>query len=326
MTLSPSPIASRPQDPGHSDDSALSCAQTLLLEKLPKDAARILVLRGRDETLEEAIRARSGASVVAADLAGWPQDGDCHSLEAIVARPLANAQAESSSIQPSTFDCVVCDSLLDCTPEPLSLLRRAERLLERGGRLLAAAANVRRRQSIWSLLAGVWPPPGGRPETVRWHTRREIEKLFFRAGFESCTLCPAPTAELQQWIAQGRPGRAEIGGLAIDGLADQDAEELHAAEYVVEATAAGRPSYGLTSIVIVTHDQLAYTKACLESIRFRTDEPYEVIVVDNGSSDDTPEWLRAQSDVRLIENADNRGFPAAANQGIRAASGGTCCC
>ena len=216
MTRS-SPIASPPEDPSRGAGYALSCAQTLLVENLPKDASRILVLRGRDEALEDAIRARSRGAVVAADVSGWPQDRNCHSLEAVLGQPLDEARQELSSGEASTFDCIVCDGLLDCTPEPLSLLRRAEKLLDRGGRLLATAANVRHSQSIWSLLAGHWPPADQRADVVRWFTRREIEKLFFRAGFDSSTVSPAPTAELEQWIAQGRPGRVELGGLVIVG-------------------------------------------------------------------------------------------------------------
>jgi GT2 family glycosyltransferase len=41
------------------------------------------------------------------------------------------------------------------------------------------------------------------------------------------------------------------------------------------------------------------------------------VVVDNASSDDTVERVRARTGVRLIANRDNRGFAAAANQGVR---------
>jgi O-antigen biosynthesis protein len=78
---------------------------------------------------------------------------------------------------------------------------------------------------------------------------------------------------------------------------------------------------GLTSILIVTHNQLAYTRLCLDSIRTRTDEPYELIVIDNASSDGTVGYLRAQNDVRMVTNEVNRGFPAAVNQGIALARG-----
>ena len=61
-------------------------------------------------------------------------------------------------------------------------------------------------------------------------------------------------------------------------------------------------------------------------LRFLTDEPYELIVMDNGSTDGTVDWLKAQPDVRLIENAENHGFPAAVNQGIAARKASRYCC
>src|SRR5439155_15330279 len=92
-------------------------------------------------------------------------------------------------------------------------------------------------------------------------------------------------------------------------------------QYLLSAVPTSAPDHGKTSIVVVTSNQLVYTKQCIESIRERTDEPYELIVVDNASTDGTIEYVRSLRDVRLIANADNRGFPAAANQGVRVASG-----
>ena len=72
----------------------------------------------------------------------------------------------------------------------------------------------------------------------------------------------------------------------------------------------------LVSIVIPTFNGIKYTKICLESIRRCTMHPYEIIAVDNASTDGTVEYLKEQPDVRLIENSVNKGFPAACNQGI----------
>lgn len=84
----------------------------------------------------------------------------------------------------------------------------------------------------------------------------------------------------------------------------------------------GNPSRdGLTSIVIVTHNQLAHTRRCLDSVARLTPEPHEVIVVDNSSTDGTRAYLESLPGVRVILNSGNRGFPAAANQGILAANG-----
>lgn len=76
------------------------------------------------------------------------------------------------------------------------------------------------------------------------------------------------------------------------------------------------------SIVILTHNKLEYTKMCIESIRQYTQTiPYEIIVVDNNSTDGTRDWLLAQTDLKIIANPSNVGFPAGCNQGILAANG-----
>ncbi len=95
------------------------------------------------------------------------------------------------------------------------------------------------------------------------------------------------------------------------------------AEVLVPAV---REAFLLASVVVVTFNNLPLTRACLSSVLKRTDWPhFEVIVVDNGSTDGTPEYLRdlAASDgrVRVILNGDNRGFAAANNQGLALAEG-----
>ncbi|MFC4596947.1 glycosyltransferase family 2 protein [Cohnella hongkongensis] len=77
----------------------------------------------------------------------------------------------------------------------------------------------------------------------------------------------------------------------------------------------------LTSIVILTLNNLDQTMRCLHSIRVFTNSPYELIFVDNGSTDGTVAWLSQQPDVKLIANGVNRGFAAACNQGAAAAAG-----
>lgn len=78
----------------------------------------------------------------------------------------------------------------------------------------------------------------------------------------------------------------------------------------------------MTSIVILTYNKLEYTKLCLNSIRQYTEPAtYDIIVVDNHSTDGTVAWLQSQPDLRLILNNDNIGFPAGCNQGIAIAGG-----
>jgi GT2 family glycosyltransferase len=82
------------------------------------------------------------------------------------------------------------------------------------------------------------------------------------------------------------------------------------------------------SIVVLTHNNLRYTEECVEAIERHT-EDYQLVVVDNASSDDTPEYLRRLEDthpnVSAILNRENLGFAGGCNQGVSAARHGTVC-
>jgi GT2 family glycosyltransferase len=80
------------------------------------------------------------------------------------------------------------------------------------------------------------------------------------------------------------------------------------------------------SIVVVTHNGLAFTKLCLTSLLSR---PWpsgdELIIVDNASTDGTQAFLqdlrRQNRSVNLVINDENKGFAAANNQGLEQAKG-----
>lgn len=74
------------------------------------------------------------------------------------------------------------------------------------------------------------------------------------------------------------------------------------------------------SVVVPVHNGAATIEACLGALKTQsTREPYEIIVVDDGSTDATPEIARRMG-VRLLQQR-NAGAPAARNHGVAAASG-----
>ena len=76
------------------------------------------------------------------------------------------------------------------------------------------------------------------------------------------------------------------------------------------------------SIVIVNYDGMKYLPQCLQAIRRQIYEGgYEIIVVNNRSSDGSVEYLRQQADVNLIDPDTNTGFSRGQNLGILAAKG-----
>jgi len=76
----------------------------------------------------------------------------------------------------------------------------------------------------------------------------------------------------------------------------------------------------LISVIVVNWNRRELLRACLESIRKQQAVEFEVIVVDNGSTDGSAD-LAESSGARVIRNRENRGFCAANNQGIQAARG-----
>ena len=72
-----------------------------------------------------------------------------------------------------------------------------------------------------------------------------------------------------------------------------------------------------TAIVILSYNTKKETQECMESIRSHcAPGTYELIVVDNASSDGSAAWLGQLADIKLLCNTVNQGFPAGCNQGI----------
>jgi hypothetical protein len=86
-----------------------------------------------------------------------------------------------------------------------------------------------------------------------------------------------------------------------------------------------RPSVRI-SVIIVNWNRRGLLEACLKSLEQPQGAAFETIVVDNGSSDGSAAFVQAYAQrsaypVKLIRNRENRGFCAANNQGIAAATG-----
>jgi GT2 family glycosyltransferase len=80
------------------------------------------------------------------------------------------------------------------------------------------------------------------------------------------------------------------------------------------------------SIIVLTFNNIVFTKLCLTTVLENTDYPrYEIVVVDNASTDGTVDYLRALAashpQVRLVLNDHNVGFAGGNNRGLHAATG-----
>jgi GT2 family glycosyltransferase len=78
----------------------------------------------------------------------------------------------------------------------------------------------------------------------------------------------------------------------------------------------------VSSVIIPNWNGAAHLPTCLDSLRRQTFRDFEIIVVDNGSTDESLDLLaRDYPEVRVLALGENRGFAGACNAGIRAARG-----
>lgn len=74
------------------------------------------------------------------------------------------------------------------------------------------------------------------------------------------------------------------------------------------------------SVIICTHNEAVLTRQCIESIRnTNANASYELIVIDNASTDKTAEWLNEQSDIKTLTCVQKAGIPEMLNWGIKEA-------
>lgn len=111
--------------------------------------------------------------------------------------------------------------------------------------------------------------------------------------------------------------------LALSGPSIRENDSLHTTrqDSVTSNLPARQPRGKVVSIIVPAYNNVSLTKQCIESIR-RTAAPgtYEIIVVDNASTDGTRDFLleeQARGRLTALINDSNKGFAGACNAGAR---------
>lgn len=73
-----------------------------------------------------------------------------------------------------------------------------------------------------------------------------------------------------------------------------------------------------TTIIIPNYNGLSFMEPCFEALEKQTTKDFKILVVDNGSTDGSVEWLK-EREIPSIFLPENTGFSGAVNVGIRAA-------
>ena len=135
-------------------------------------------------------------------------------------------------------------------------------------------------------------------------------------------------ARLRQTIrALTHPRSLEVGALRPVGLPALRHRSMEAPECSVAVRAETVPPSGTSppafTVVMPAHDNAATIGEAIESVRRQTRSDWELIVVDDGSSDGTAEVAEAFDDprIRVVRQAENRGPGSSAQSGHLARAG-----
>jgi len=184
------------------------------------------------------------------------------------------------------YDCIVFADILEHLFSPWGALIDECGNLSPEGTVIASIPNIAHPGIKKNLARGLWQysAAGILDIThVRFFTKTSICQLFLRANLKIKNIIPSPSADNPiQYLIVAKPKKSQ------------------------------EPQPQVT-LLMLTLNALAYTRQTIESIYQHTETPFNLIVIDNGSADKTPEYLRADDRFLHIENESNLGFASAFN-------------
>lgn len=228
------------------------------------------------------------------------------------------------------YDCIILADVLEHLRDPESLLVALKRCLAPGGSIVASIPNVRHWSVLKDLLGGRWEyaDAGILDHThLRFFTKSSLVRMFTRAGFSINDLSGT---KIQGWeVPDQIVTSLGSAGLETDSLKEEGAIYQYLLTAIPQKPIKTVPdSAGLTSIIVLAYNQLDYTQKCIESIVAHTREPFELILVDNASTDGTAAYMDSElpkllppGKLKVIHNETNLGFAEGNNQGMAAARG-----
>ncbi len=296
-------------------------ARPEVLDVIPLSAERILDVGCGAGALGARLRARQNCEVW-----GIEPDPDAAAaartvLNRVIEKPVGSC---SDDLPGGHFDTLVVADVLEHLVDPWATLRTLARGLAPGATVVLSLPNLQYHAVVHDLARGrfTYVPAGILDHThLRFFTRRSAIDLVRLAGMDIERIIPVYGARRDERAAQ----RHRIpNGFPAD--AAHRIEDLYIQQFLIVARAGDPPpdtSRVRVSIVMLTFNRLDMTRRALSSLRASTRQPYELIVVDNGSTDGTSTYLQEieQQGGYVLRNPTNRGVAAGWNQGLRVAKG-----
>ncbi len=226
------------------------------------------------------------------------------------------------------FDAVIGGEVLEHLIAPERVLKRLHEAVTPDATLVLSVPHFGHASVIRKLLRGEWDyePTGILDDRhLRFFGRKNLWQMLLDSGWlvtqSAAGFVPDPLPKelrnelvSRRWATQMGLEESQIMGLA-----------LAARPMPLDISKGEEPTDGLVSIIVLNWNNLPYLRRCVESIFAYTRPPFELIILDNGSTDGSRHYLnelvRKHRNVKVVLNERNIGAPAGLNRGLAVADG-----
>lgn len=227
----------------------------------------------------------------------------------------------TAHLPPETFDCIILTQSLQFTCDFGAVLAQCHRLLKQGGTLLLAVPGIgpdngKEGPRLWSFTPAVvrkmlGPLFGTTATAVRARGNVLAATAFlYGLGAGELTESEKLRTDPHYPVLVTAVAKKNIpAGMAAEERKDVPAE-----------AGGGVATLPLVSVIITTYNHGCYLPDAVESVLSQTHPNTELIIVDDGSTDDTAQVAAAWPAARYIRQ-QNKGLASARNKGLEHATG-----
>ena len=309
-----------------------SNARRNIADLVPASARRVLDVGCGQGLTGGLLRAERGIEVIGLEIHEDVANVARRHLDRVV---VGDLESMEFPFEPGYFDCIIVADVLEHLVDPWAALRKLIHHLAPRGTLVASVPNIRNLDVLSKLVSGTWDyaEQGILDRThLRFFALADMYKLFEQIGIQArvAEVVRDPVFASVDLGAFTQPTNLEFGRLVIRDATPAEVEEWTTIQFIFTGTrahvreeATPKPGVPLASVVIPVFNNFAYTQKCIESL-FAVGEktPFEVIVVDDASTDGTADRLRALPfPVHVVRHPENRGFAISCNDGAKQARG-----
>jgi len=257
-----------------------------IIALVPTNASKILDLGCGTGALGKALKQRQECLVDGIEISREAAEVAEKNLDRVF---VDNLNRYDPAFLKQQYDCLIFADILEHLISPWLVLKKFTAVLSDGGVVIASIPNVAHPWIISQLQKGLfrYERAGLLDAThLRFFTKTTIFQLFVKAGLKILNIKAHPS-------------------------------DANPVQYHVTAVKPLLPhKQPLATILILTLNCWRYTAMCINSIKARTKAPYKILVIDNGSQDQTVHELRKDIEILHIENSCNLGFGRGFNVGL----------